>query len=350
VERHAAGQGPPLPGLEPSAAPADRAEKITMSRRTLLGSSAAAAAAAYVASLKTTPVGRYLEGVAVRMVDEVPRQPHATKVSSVAFQAERDQDLLLLDFNFYGFKLDTSSKPVALVPTIGAPLIFVQFPPQAIGEAVYPEKTDPPPAGTLDSPPVLSVISGPSFLVFSFPAHSTIPLKTMTFDDILDWSAWTLLVDDVAIVNHKPPLPSFPSGDVTLVECPYGLYLSPVVNPTVVHSGVITTSYVTSFSGTIQPKTSDGVTECWAASLTFTEVSLLPAHGGTPPKESTKRLEPQVSAVWCRELQLYTDFSGTGISTWVNWDSGHLNPVNSKGQPTGKYYATPTSSKIPENE
>jgi len=309
---------------------------VTFSRRTLLGSGAATVATTYLASLKSTPVGRYLDGVSARLVDGLP-SPDATNVSTVSISAERDSDLLLLDFNFYGFKLDTSSTPVSIVPTIAAPLIFVNFPPQAIGEGVYPQTKLPPPPSKLDSPPTLSVISGPSELVFSFPATSSIPLKTMTFDDILDWSSWTLLVDEVAVmgatVNGAHPLPTFPSGDVSLIECPYGLYLSPVVNPKVSRSLNSSTSYVTSFAGTVQPATTDRVTECWTATLTYALVTSVFADQPmiTRPGTTVSPLEPKVSAVWCRDLSMYADFSGTRVDTWVPWAKLD-NP---------KYFATP---------
>jgi hypothetical protein len=337
-----------VPDSELSFEAGDLADKVTMSRRTLLGSSAAAAAAAYVASFSSSPVARYLDGVDVRLVDEAP-SPHSTGTGNgIFFHVERDSDLLLLDFGFYGFKLDTSSHPVALVPTTVDNWIIVQFPPQAIGEGVYNEKVYPPPKGTLDSPPVQSVLAGPSQLAFSIRKGLTVPLTTMTVEDLLDWSTWTLLVPPVAIMNElvdgKPPLPSFPKGNTTLIECPYGLYLSPVVNPGEIRPRIPgTTSWKTSFAGTVQPKVSaDGVTECWPARLTYSEQLTVDGHvvRQTP-------LEPEVSAVWCRELELYANTSGTGVSTWVPWTK-----TNSKKQVVAvldneKYFATPNTSRIP---
>ena len=340
------------PGEPEPAAPDDRAEQLTLSRRTLLGSSAAAAAAAYVATLSSTPVARYLDGVAVRMVDETP-SPHSTgQGNGIIIHCERDSDLLLLDFGFYGFKIEKSSTLVSLVPTTVDNWIIVQFPPQAIGEAVYNEKSYPPPKNTLNSPPTLSVLSGPSQLAFTIRKGVTIPLPTMTVDDLLDWSTWTLLVPPVAVMDNlvagKPPLPSFPAGNTTTIECPYGLYLSPVVNPGVIRSrtGVVTTSWKTSFAGTIQPAVSaDGVTECWTATLTYDEVRTHGAHVvGVEP------LEPQVSAVWCRELELYAAYSGSGVSTWVPWTKtnsmGHVIAVLDNE----KYFATPNTSRTPAEE
>lgn len=346
---------PAAPDDQP-AAPDDQAEKLTMSRRTLLASSAAATAAAYVASFSSTPVARYLEGVPVRLVDEVPSPQSTGAGSGIIFHVERDSDLLLLDFAFHGFKLDKLSDPISLVPTTTRNWVIVQFPPQAIGEGVYNERVYPPPKASLDSPPVLSVLSGPSQLAFSIRKGVTVPFSTMTVNDLLDWSEWTLLVPPVAVLNNrvngKPPLPSFPPSNSTLIECPYGLYLSPVVNPGVIEPRVVephiaaTTSWRTSFAGTVQPPVSaEGVSECWTAKLTYEQVLSIKGKvaRATP-------LEPQVSAVWCRDLELYANYSGTGVSNWVPWTK-----TNSKKQvirvlDNDKYFATPNTSRIPVDE
>ena len=89
------------------------------------------------------------------------------------FSADRDTDLLLADFSFYGFTVDKTSTPTSLVATatqtsnnwIG---VVVQLPPQAIGEADYdwPHTNSPLP---FDPTPVLSQVSGPSRLALPFP-------------------------------------------------------------------------------------------------------------------------------------------------------------------------------------
>lgn len=330
-----------------------------MSRRTLLGTSAAAVAAAYVARFSTTPVARYLDGVAARLADLGEVVPHQNG-APIAFTVERDADLLLLDVTFYGFNLDTTSDPVALVPLASDSEIVVQFPPQAIGEAAYPYVAS---GAEFDPPPVLSVLSGPSQLVFNLPDGATVPLTTMTVDDLLDWSTWTLVVPAVATIAQPVvgtsvppiPIPMSPSG-TTLIECPYGLYLSPVVNETVTESGPVTTSYQTTFTPTVQPAASDAVTECWTATLGYTEVATVSIaasdpHAARSPavfSSSSTPLEPLVSAVWSRDLQLYA--VGTGSFDWVPWSTSTLD------QPA--YYATPFDQStgmtklisIPEDE
>ncbi|MGO9196098.1 MAG: hypothetical protein ACLQK4_03085 [Acidimicrobiales bacterium] len=356
----------PLPDTPPEdrSAP-DRSGAIPISRRTLLGGSAASAIAAYVGSLSHTPVGRYLDGVATRLVTELPALPRETPQSQgpvYTFALERDSDLLLLDMTFYEFTLDTTSDPVALVANNAENLIYVFFPPQAIGEGAYPY----PPklkGPEFDAPPILSVLSGYSYLVFTVESGQTIPLPTMTVDDLLDWSAWTLLVQDTANVGSRSA-PSYPSGTVCMIECPYGLYLTPVVNPSVTRNGLVTTYYETNFVGTVQPTTSDGVTECWSAQLSYSQVTEIlgtskaddiegphdisssrsapRAASASRPEFSTggtTPLTPLVAAMWCRDITIYDDInSTTAYPTW--------NQINNK-----KYDATPPGFiQIPTDE
>jgi hypothetical protein len=328
-----------------TAAQGDRYDPLTMTRRTMLGSTAAVAAAAYISRFSNAPFARQLNGIATAFVDEERLAPALPRQGNniVYLTAERDTDLLLLEFAFDNFSLDSTSDPPALVPGGADNLIVVSFPPQAIGEGVYPL-----PPGTFDPPPVLSVLADPSWLSFSIPASATIPLPTMTVDDVLDWSQWTLLVPTVATVGAKVggkvPLPSLPEESACLIECPWGLYLSPVVNPTVTASGDGRISYVTSFTGTEQPPSTDGVTECWAATLTYTQVFTPVSIAGpgdgddpdiAPLKPIYTPIEPLVSAVWSRDLQIYCDENGS--SEWVPWATLGAN---------SKYWATPNTSQI----
>ncbi|HEV8064570.1 MAG TPA: hypothetical protein VGP46_07050 [Acidimicrobiales bacterium] len=335
---------PPAEGERQPEAPVDDRRPLTMTRRAMLGTSAAAAAAAYVSRLANTPFGRQLNGIATAFVDAeelAARRPRQGN-NVVFLTAERQSDLLLLDFEFGNFTLDTTSDPPALVPVSADNLIVVTFPPQAIGEGVYPL-----PPGKFDPPPVLSVLADSSWLSFSIPATATIPLPTMTVEDVLDWSKWTLLVPTVANmgekVDGKIPLPSLPEENGCLIECPWGLYLSPVVNPSVEATGDGTISYVTNFTGTHQPASLDGVTECWAATLTYTEVftpkpaaaDITEAPDTVPHSPVYTPLEPLVSAVWSRDLQIYCD--ETGHSEWVPWSTLKTN---------SNWWATPDTSQI----
>jgi len=189
--------------------------------------------------------------------------PASGPVADLTIAAERDIDLVALDFSFYGFTVRPGSPP-AIVPTTAANNIVVQFPPQAIGEAVY--FADGAGGFPVDKPPVLSDVAGPSRLVFSLRPDQAIPLPTMTVADLLDWSAWSLDVPAVANVDNidrvdvAPAQPSMPGEMETRIECPYALYLSPTT--------------FGSFSSRREPLTIDGtgfhnyVTDCWGTALT----------------------------------------------------------------------------------
>jgi hypothetical protein len=173
-----------------------------------------------------------------------------------AISAERDSDLLLLDFEFYGFSLEAAGKIPTLTPADTAAgrwaapasgnLVVVHLPPQCIGEAEYfvnpapgsqPKLSSyPPPPLPVDPPPVVSGVSGPSQLCFTLPQGVDIPLPTMTVDDLLDWSKWGLLVPATAQGRAEPPsgnaadlAPYQPGVYETAIEFPYALFISPVV-------------------------------------------------------------------------------------------------------------------------
>jgi hypothetical protein len=223
-----------------------------------------------------------------------------------AFSVERDTDLLQLDISFYSFSAQTISGVVTLVPsstaavqhgpeaTTGGGLIVVQFPPQAIGETAYAYSGKG--QWSVDPPPVLSVMAGPSRLCFTTTAN--VPFPTMTAADLLDWSAWTLLVPSIAeLPASTPPVtPTNPVGsNTTYIEYPYGVFLAPPVYTS------SPTPYATTFVGSgvptqpgganVEPLVSpNGFSDCWTASIRQTE---LPSGGGpgTP-------VTAQAMAVW----------------------------------------------------
>jgi hypothetical protein len=223
----------------------------------------------------------------------------------LTFSADRDTDLLLADFSFYGFTVDKTSHPKALVATaiqtpdnwIG---VVVKLPPQAIGEADYdwPSTSSSP---SFDPTPVLSQVSGQSWLAFTFTTNARIPLPTMTVADLLDWSDWELNVPPTAVTGTGAS-PTEPSTLQTAIECPLALFLAPVVDgqttlpgsfgiPTNVHS-----SFATQFENRTEPFTSSGkVTECWATSLTGTRTVVTQFSTVTSP------IVPSVAAVWASD-------------------------------------------------
>ena len=171
------------------------------------------------------------------------------------FSVERPVDLIQLDITFTGFRATVIDNELRdLTPGPGS-FITVQFPPQAIAEAAYSYDSDPWP---VDPPPVLSVMSGPSRLVFL--THAPVAFShPMTVADLLDWSQWTLLVPDLRA--------GAPLADRTCIEYPYALYLSPEsISTTAVQPGSPTLQPYATFAGRAQPLVSPAqVSDCWTA-------------------------------------------------------------------------------------
>ena len=271
-----------------------------IARRTFIGGAVAAGTLAYVAprrfavgGVKTVPISDVVN----------PGNP----IADFAIAAERDTDLILLDFSFYGLSVTPAAgtSPASISPYTADNFIVVQFPPQAIGEATYPWQGDDLP---VDPAPVLSDLSGPSQLVFQLQVGQTIPLPNMNIpgkaiEDLLDWSGWTLLVPPVAqvqgpfIIEPVPPprvpFPTPPTQFQTFIEFPYDLFLAPTVYIT--NSPVIS-GFTTTFTSRAEPLVSEaGVADLWSAALSGAPLGnpvILP--GQTPPPPFV----PQVSAVW----------------------------------------------------
>jgi hypothetical protein len=186
-----------------------------LTRRAFLVGAAAVAGAAYLDVLgggSRSGLGPFrVQAAAADTIVPPSRVPDFT------ISAERDTDLVLLDFQFYGFSIEKVNGTPNLVPTVTSSatsgditsnIVVVGLPPQAIGEAEYPVS---PNAKTyqssaplrVDPPPIVSAVAGPSGLCFTLGAGTTIPLPTMTVEDLLDWGNWTLVVPTTAQVN--PP-------------------------------------------------------------------------------------------------------------------------------------------------
>jgi hypothetical protein len=226
-----------------------------------------------------------LLAAASRSGEPDPKVPK--KIPHLSFLVERETDLVLLEFLFYEFKLVKTSSPRAIVPTSAANLIIVQFPPQAIAEATYASDL----AGTVlpvDPAPIVSRLAGRSRLSFTVPKSTRIPLHTMTPADLLNWDGWALNVTPGAQYAAAKPAaaPSVPTAAQTLVEAPYGMYLSPVVD---VGSKRTSTSFNTGFRNATKPLSVNEVTACWSTTLTATA------------EEVGATVSPQVAAVWSRD-------------------------------------------------
>ncbi|MDQ4132890.1 MAG: hypothetical protein M3179_06690 [Actinomycetota bacterium] len=246
------------PDFVPDEAPepgGDGGGRFSISRRRFLSLLAAGAAvAATDAKLTRGQLVRRAQRAITAMV-EAPAE--ATNHIDFLIHAERDVDLVLLDFEFIGFDLQPGNPPRIVPKPNFRPRIIVRFPPQAIGEAVYHDTKD----GKLcvDPAPILSDVSDRSQLVFGLPADDSIPLPTMSVADLLDWSTWRLEVTFVAQDEHIKrsdpffrPVPSKPNWSDTQIECPYALILSPT-------DGAV-------FDTRLEP-TPGAIHECWTAVL-----------------------------------------------------------------------------------
>ena len=238
-------------------------------------------------------------------------QPDAINVVEPAspvlrFSADRDTDLLLADFSFYGFTVDKTSTPTSLVATatqtsdnwIG---VVVQLPPQAIGEADYDWPQHPlHPLST--QPPCFPRSRARVRLAFTFTTGDRIPLPTMTVADLIDWSGWQLNVPSTAVTGTGAQSPTEPSTIQTAIECPLALFLAPVVDGRTTLPGsfagqiIVHSSFATQFENRTEPFVSSGkVTECWATSLSGNRTILSPR--GTV----TSAIVPSVAVVWASD-------------------------------------------------
>ncbi|MGO9560883.1 MAG: hypothetical protein ACLPQS_01260 [Acidimicrobiales bacterium] len=213
-------------------------ERASITRRRFLGGSAAVALAAVMAG-KSGAIEDLITSLAGDDPETRPNGVSSHKTGpggpSFVFSVVRPSDLVLLDFSFYGFEREVISDVTTLVPTSTSNVIVVQFPPQAIGEAVYTYH-----GGSkwyVDPPPVLSALSGPSWLCFTVAEADNVPFPTMTAADLLDWSDWTMLMPAQAGVSdatraergHDEPRTTAPNPKLTAIEYPYALYLAPTI-------------------------------------------------------------------------------------------------------------------------
>ena len=205
----------------PSPLPRPRRRSLPLSRRRFLTGGAAVSLVAVLGNLAGGS-GHLFSALA----SQEPGRCCPFRRPVQRFSVERPDYLLQLDITFTGFRATVIDNELRdLTPGPGS-FITVQFPPQAIAEAAYSYDWDPWP---VDPPPVLSVMSGPSRLVFVTPAPVVFS-HPMTVADLLDWSQWTLLVPDLRA--------GAPLADRTCIEYPYALYLSPeCVSTTAVQPG-----------------------------------------------------------------------------------------------------------------
>lgn len=132
----------------------------------------------------------------------------------------RPSDLLSLEFELVNLEVVSDGSRLVAVDAAADALIVVHFPPQGIAEATFTDQ----PSG----PPVRTVLSGPSRLVFRVEPD-TLALTTAA---LLDWAGWVPVLAPTALPRGTMPSPDIPSPALaseaqTSVEFPWRLTLSP---------------------------------------------------------------------------------------------------------------------------
>jgi hypothetical protein len=152
--------------------------------------------------------------------------PGVGRFRLLSTRVRRPEDLVDLGFDFYNFEIERKAGSVFLRRTKvpGPALVVVEFPPQHIEEAAFPENL-----GCADAPPAKALpqiiehrISERSRLVFEIPdLVDAIPL---TAQGLLNWQGWQLRVGPK---SKHPTQFSAPDWNETAIELPTGLVLQP---------------------------------------------------------------------------------------------------------------------------
>jgi hypothetical protein len=143
----------------------------------------------------------------------------------------RPDDLLSLQFEFVNLVLDQTQTPTALVRAqVGQPaFVLVRFAPQHISEECVTEDQTGQPTNAV-TPPVAAFLAGGSQLAFQVPdSMASLPF---TLAGLLGWTELAPSLAPNAITAppaSNPPGFAEPSPEVTFLEVPYRLLLSPDV-------------------------------------------------------------------------------------------------------------------------
>jgi hypothetical protein len=301
VGREAPGTSGPAVSVTPLTQP--------ITRRQVLGGSFASTAGAVM--LRDEHIRRSAD--AAREVSEDPREVHTITAAQpiINYSVVRPEDMVVLDFTFCGFTLEKGPKHPKLVANakqvaytwIG---VIVNFPPQAVGEANYDyivNATIP-----FDPTPVLSQVSGPSRLCFTFAPGSVIQLPTGNVQDLLLWDIWNMSVAPAALSGSGSSGGVAPAFYQTAIECPLALILSPVTYPT---ASLVKGETITWFANRLEPPAPSpiGVTDLWITQLQTTYVV---ESGETV---LTQLETPEVCPVWATD---FTNPSGNDES-FINY-------------------------------
>lgn len=139
------------------------------------------------------------------------------------FRFVRPEDLLALELKVSNLRLSGDGLRLERIDPSAPALLIFRFPAQHVAEKAFFEfESSSAPA---DPPPVGSIAADPSRLVFSLP-DGTLDLPLA---DVFDWDR---LAPHLA-PNARPaalvdrPRPAVPAADVTAIEFPWRLFLSP---------------------------------------------------------------------------------------------------------------------------
>jgi hypothetical protein len=275
------------------------------------------------------------------------------------FRIRRQEDLLSLELSFINF--ERKGDELRALGS-GRSLVVVRFPSQNLAEARFDKASEiaeqpnpnvafeyidetvrrweetPLPAPKKEThnfspiPPIASYLSGPSWVVFSVPDQTSIPLSMEAayriaapcggvpngVRSVVDvwlhtFGNWPIRVPEIAV---NPGHPNMPAGDETCLEIPFRLFIAPKTK---------TAKWITSSTPALKfegPKP-NGAIELWHAAL-HDRTKLSPA---TPPPDFAnlppelappKRVTLQARAVFSPDFQQYGD------PPWGNFYPGKL--------------------------
>ena len=163
----------------------------------------------------------------------------------------RPDDLLVLDVYLTNLRPSADGTALERIDPDQSARLAVELPPQHVAERAYFQFNSY--AEPVDPPPVETLASGPSRLVFTIPdAVATVPL---TIAGLLDWSRLSpsLAAGALPPGTDTGPAPAPPGDNDTFIEFPYRLLLSPVGAAQWWHRSA--------------PRTADGRTELWHTRL-----------------------------------------------------------------------------------
>ena len=162
----------------------------------------------------------------------------------------RPQDLLTLELRVSNLRVAADGLRLERIDPARPALLIFRFPPQHVAEEAFFRFESG--AQAAPAPPVGSIAADPSRLVFALPDN----VADLPLTDILAWEQLVPHLAPNALPMGSPerPRPGIPSADVTAIEFPWRMLLSPDATAHWVHRR--------------QPFTANGRSEVWHTRLT----------------------------------------------------------------------------------